>query len=151
MHVTHENHLDLKSLKIFFFSSESPSGKGMWNVCRSGGFHGNSFRCFDTSSNFLYINFCSDSGFKFDFESETLSLIFSSSPRVSVVTNSRSFSAPSFTFYLHVQIKKLEVSFLYTTTSFLLCPRHWVFRIFRNLWCLSHLTLQHKFLQMFDF
>ena len=93
-------------------ASESPSGEGTRNVPRSDGSPGNDFRCLDTSSNFLYINFCNIRGLRSNFQSvdHHLSsskphLLFLTETQVSVATDSNLFSVPSYFLYSQFQAK----------------------------------------------
>ena len=93
-------------------ASESPSGEGTINVPSSDGSSGMDSRCLDTSSNFLYINFCNIRGIRSNFQSveHHLSsskphLLFLTETQVSVATDSSPFSVPSYFLYSHFQAK----------------------------------------------
>ena len=93
-------------------ASESLSGEGTRNVPRSDHPQGDDSRCLDTSSNCLSINFCNIRGLRSNFQSveHHLSsakphLLFLTETQVSVATDSRPFSVPSYFLYTHFQTK----------------------------------------------
>ena len=93
-------------------ASESPAGEGTTNFPRSDHSHGNDQRCLGTSSNSFCIDFCNIRGLRSNFQSvehHLLSakphLLFLTETQVSVATDSRPFSVPSYFLYSHFQTK----------------------------------------------
>ncbi|MPC97664.1 hypothetical protein E2C01_092988 [Portunus trituberculatus] len=93
-------------------ASESPSGEGTKNLPRSDTFLDNDPKCFDTSLNFLYINFCNIRSLRSNFQSveHHLSstkphLLFLTEIQLSEATDSSPFSVPSYFLYSHFHSK----------------------------------------------
>merc|ERR1712035_280336 len=103
---------NLLKMALHDIASESLSGEGTRNVPRSDHPQGDDSRCLDTSSYCLSINFCNIRGLRSNFQSveHHLSsakphLLFLTETQVSVATDSRPFSVPSYFLYTHFQTK----------------------------------------------
>merc|ERR1712035_47587 len=103
---------NLLKMALHDIASESLSGEGTRNVPRSDHPQGDDSRCLDTSSYCLSINFCNIRGLRSNFQSveHHLSsakphLLFLTETQVSVATDSRPFSVPSYFLYTHFRTK----------------------------------------------
>ena len=93
-------------------ASESPSGEGTISVPRSDCLQGDDLRCLNTSSNLFYLNFCNIRGLNSNFpsvehhlSSSKPHLLFLTETQLSVGTDSKPFSVPSYFLYPQFQFK----------------------------------------------
>ncbi|MPC85353.1 hypothetical protein E2C01_080123 [Portunus trituberculatus] len=93
-------------------ASESSSEEGTKNIPRSDASLSDDYKCLDTSFNFFYINFCNIRGLRSNFQSvehhlsSTIPhLLFLTETQQSEVTDSSSFSVPSYFLYSHFRSK----------------------------------------------